>query len=203
MQNKAQWDQFEQQREAAEKSNRRWHDLRHNTQELIELLEAGNTPMALTYLKEQRGMNQIPCEVYCMHAAVNSMLRLWAERSRKEGITVEIRADVPEKLEIEPMELSALFANAFENAYEACLRLSDNVPKYIQVDANYNGKRLAIGFTNSCLKDIPFEKDMPLSLKKGGGIGTRSISYTVERFSGTKYFEAKDGVFVARFILKI
>jgi hypothetical protein len=40
-------------------------------------------------------------------------------------------------------------------------------------------------------------------MKKGGGIGTRSIAYTVERFAGTKFFEAKDGVFIARFVLNI
>jgi hypothetical protein len=36
LQNKAQLEQFERQREAAELSNRRWHDLRHNTRQLIE-----------------------------------------------------------------------------------------------------------------------------------------------------------------------
>jgi hypothetical protein len=201
IQNKAQRDQFDQQREAAEKTNRRWHDLRHNIQELIELLEAGDVDTALSYLKEQRGMDVIPKEEYCLHPAVNSILCLWAERSRIAGIIAEIRTDVPVKLNIEPMELSALFSNAFENAYEGCLSLPSDIQKYIKVDANYNGKRLSIGFSNPCLKDIRFEGDMPVSLKSGGGIGTKSIAYTVSRFHGTRYFIARDGVFSARFIL--
>lgn len=203
MQNKAQKDQFEQQKEAAEKTNRRWHDMRHNTHELIGLLEAGNTEMALTYLKEQSGIGDIPKELYCLHTAVNSILCLWAERSRKLGITVEILADVPVNLDIEPMELSALFANAFENAYEGCLRLPESVPKYIKIDSHYNGKRLAVGFLNSCVDDISFVEDMPVSTKKGGGIGTRSMSYTIKRFHGVIYFEAKDRMFTTRFVLKV
>lgn len=60
-----------------------------------------------------------------------------------------------------------------------------------------------ISFTNSCLSEIPFEKDMPASMKKGGGIGTRSIAYMGRTVNGTKLFEARDGVFTARFVLNI
>jgi hypothetical protein len=203
MQNKAQRDQFVQHREMAEITNRRWHDLRHNTQELIELLEAGNTDVAISYLKEQRGMDEVPKEEYCLHPAVNSILCLWAARSRKAGIAVEILTDIPRTLDIEPLELSALFANAFENAYDACLRLPDTVQRSIKVEAHYNGKRLAIGFTNSCHEEILFENDIPVSVNKGGGIGTRSIVYTVRRFRGSFYFSCKDNIFSARFVLNI
>ncbi len=203
LQNKAQLEQFERQREAAEISNRRWHDLRHNTRQLIELIESGNVDRALDYLKEQIGMEQIPKKVYCMHTAVNSILCLWVERSMKAGIEIEVLTDVPEKLSIEPMELSALFSNAVENAYEACIKLSDDTKKFIKVEARYNGRRLAISVTNSCSNEVVFENDMPVSSKVGGGVGTRSIAYTVQRFSGTKFFEAKNGIFTARFILNI
>lgn len=203
MQNKAQLEQFEQQREAAEKSNRRWHDLRHGTQQLIDLLEEGNIDKAIRYLKEQRGEEQIPRILYCTHPVINSMLCLWAERAKKAGIEIEINTVIPDNLKIEPLELSALFANAIENAYEACLRLSPEVHKFIKIQAQYDRGKLAIGITNSCLPVISFDHDMPISEKKGGGIGTRSMAYTVERFMGTKFFEAKDGIFTARFVLNL
>lgn len=203
MQIKAQRDQFIQQKEAAEKTNRRWHDLRHNTEELIGLLEAGDTETAIDYLKEQRGMTEIPKEEYCLHPSVNSILCFWAARARKAGISMEIKTDVPDKLEIEPMELSALFANAFENAYNACISLPENEKRFIKVEARYNGKRLAIGFMNNCKDDVQFEGNMPISSKEGGGIGTQSMAYTVSRFHGTAFFEAKDGEFSARFVLNV
>ena len=203
IQNKAQWDQFEQQREANEKMNRRWHDLRHSTQQLIDLLEAGNAETALTYLKEQRGIDQVQREDYCLHPAVNSIICLWVERCKKAGIKVEVKTDIPDKLEIDPMELSALFANALENAYEGCMRLPEEANRFLRIEANYNGKRLAIGVENSCVKEIFFENNMPVSMKKSGGIGTRSMIYTVQRFNGTSFFEAKEGIFKARFVLNI
>ncbi|PKM73127.1 MAG: hypothetical protein CVU91_06055 [Firmicutes bacterium HGW-Firmicutes-16] len=200
---KAQMDNLEQQKEIAEMTNRRWHDLRHSTQELIELLEAGELNTAMAYLKEQRGMANLQKADYCLHPSVNSILCLWAERSIRAGITVELNMDVPEKLEIDPIELSTLFANAFENAYEGCLRLPEGTQKYIKAQSRYNGKMLAVGFTNSCANEISFENDMPVSAKSGGGIGTRSMAYTVQRFKGNISFAVKDNVFTVKFILKI
>ncbi|MDF2538619.1 MAG: hypothetical protein K0S76_1640 [Herbinix sp.] len=203
MQNKAQRDQFEHHKEASEITNRRWHDMRHNILEIIELLENGKAEIAISYLKEQLGVGEIHKEMYCLHPAVNSILCLWSERARNTGIDVVIRTNVPENLAIEPMEISALFANAFENAYEGCQRIPEGIQKFIKVDARYNGKQFAISVMNSCLENIEFEGDLPVSSKKGGGIGTRSMAYTVQRFHGTKYFVAKDGVFTARFLLNL
>lgn len=203
VQNKAQLDQFQQQKEMAEMTNRRWHDLRHSMQELIDLLEAGDVDTAMAYLKEQRGMADVPKANYCLHPAVNSILCLWAERCRRQDIEVELRMDVPEQLDIDPLELSALFANAFENAYEGSMRLPENVAKFIKGEARYNGKILAVGFTNSCVGDIKFENGMPVSGKSGGGIGTRSMAYTVHRLRGNISFSAEDTTFTVRFTLKI
>lgn len=203
MQNKAQWEQHILFKEAAEKSNRRWHDLRHTIHILQGLLESGDTDAAIGYVKDQMGEYMLPKEEYCQHPAVNSILCLWAERSRNEGISLEIAANIPEKLEIEPVELSALFANALENAYFACLDLAPDVQRSIKVEAHYNGKRLAIGITNTCNDSIQFEGDMPVSSKDGGGIGTRSMVYTVKRFRGAYTFSAKDGLFVTRFVLNV
>lgn len=201
MQNKAQRDQLEQLKETTERTNRRWHDMRHHVQELIELLEKGDSDKTLLYLKELRGLDDISREDHCLHPAVNSILCLWTERASKAGIEVEIKTDIPEVLNIEPLELSALFSNAFENAYEGCLRLPEDIKRFINVEARYNGKRLTIGFMNSCIDDIQFTNHIPVSVKKSGGIGTRSMLYTIRRYRGTFYFDAKDGVFTARFVI--
>lgn len=203
MQNKAQLDQHILFREAAEKTNRRWHDARHSTQTLIKLLESGDTETALVQLKEQIGMNNLQNEEYCQHPAVNSILCLWAERVRKEDIPLSIQASVPDTLDIEPVELSSLFANAIENAYHACLELPSDTKRFIKVESHYNGKRLAIGITNTCKDPIDFENDMPISSKEGGGIGTRSMVYTVKRFHGAYTFSAENGLFSTRFVLNV
>ncbi|MDY0289370.1 MAG: ATP-binding protein [Sphaerochaeta sp.] len=203
MQNKAQLDQHILFKEAAESSNRRWHDLRHTTQTLIGLLESGQTPAALEYLKDHMGLESVIKEEYCLHPAVNSILCLWAERARKADISMEILVALPETLAIEPLELSALFANAIENAYHACLALAEDVQRFIKVESHYSSRRLAIGITNTCSEDVHFEGGMPISFKEGGGIGTRSMVYTVNRFQGAYSFGVEDGLFFSRFVLNV
>ena len=203
MQNKAQLNQFLLFKDSADKSNRRWHDLRHNTQTMIELLESGNTHTAIEYLKDQMHSNNIPKEEYCEHTAVNSILCFWAEQCRKKEIAITIMASVPQELTIESMELAALFGNAIENAYNSCLDLWDDVDKFIKIESHYNGKRLAIGVTNTCKGDIAFEDNMPISHTEGGGIGTRSMVYTVKRFHGAYTFSLENGLFYTRFVLNV
>ncbi len=203
LQNKAQLDQFTLFKEDSEKSNRRWHDLRHNTQGIIEILEQGDADKAIMYLKESMEMRNIPHFTYCAHPAVNSILCLWAERCMQENILFEVMTTFPEILEIEPMELSALFSNAIENGYNSCLDLPKDSNRYIKVEAQYNGKRLAVGVTNTCVNDVIFEGGMPVSQREGGGIGTRSMVYTIKRFQGAYTFEAHDGLFFTRFVLNV
>ena len=203
MQNKAQLEHFLLSQEASEKSNRRWHDLRHNTQSVLELLESGDIKRATEYLKEHMNMPSISKVVYCEHFAVNSIMCLWVQRCKKEGISMEIMLNVPQELEIEPMELSALFSNAIENAYNSCVLIPQEESRYIKVESQYNAKRLAIGITNTLKGSVQFKDGIPLSLKSGGGIGTRSMIYTVKRFHGAYTFTAQDGLFITRFVLNV
>lgn len=116
---------------------------------------------------------------------------------------MEILVDLPEMLTIEPLELSALFANAIENAYNACLALPTDVQRFIKVESHYSSRRLAIGITNTSSDDIRFEGGMPISFKEGGGIGTQSMVYTVNRFQGAYSFGVEDGLFFSRFVLNV
>lgn len=61
----------------------------------------------------------------------------------------------------------------------------------------YNDGRLILQVRNSCVPNtVKFdEMGMPISSKVGGGTGTRSMRYVVEKHDGTWFFEEKEGVF--------
>jgi sensor histidine kinase regulating citrate/malate metabolism len=203
LQNRAQLEQHVLFKEAAEKSNRRWHDLRHTNHALIQLLEKGDTTTALQYVKEQMNIDTVYNDVYCQHPEVNTILCLWVERCKNEGIYMKIIVSMPETLKIDPMELSAVFANAIENAFHACLTLPPDINRFIKVETQYNGKRLSISVTNTCKDDVVFEGGIPISQQEGGGIGTQSIIYTVKRFHGAYTFKAHEGLFFTRLVLNV
>lgn len=198
LQSKVQWEMFEYQKEASEKTNRKWHDFRFHTNNLIELLEEGEINIALTYLKEQQILD-IPENIeYCKHSSVNSILLHWAARIQEAGILLDIKTEIPQSLTIDPMELSSLFANAIENAYNGCQCLPENCAKYITIGANYIEDRLEVMFTNSCQSDICFHDNIPVSQNEGGGNGIRSIQFIVKEYKGTVFFDARDNEFTFR-----
>jgi hypothetical protein len=202
LQSKVQWEMFEYQKEASENANRKWHDFRFHTNNLIELLEEDKIDMALTYLKEQQILD-IPENIeYCKHSSVNSILLLWSGRVKKAGISLDIKTEIPQSLNIDPTELSSLFANAIENAYNECECLPEGCAKYITVEANYSEDKLAVMVTNSCQSDIVFRDNLPVSQNEGGN-GTRSIQFIVKKHKGTAFFDARDNQFTFRAILYI
>lgn len=203
LQTKAQWEMFERQKEEAEKSNRRWHDLRFHTNNMIELLEGGDTATALHYLKEQNGMDEIIQKEYCRHSSVNGILCLWAERYRKSGIDFDFKTDIPYNLKIDSAQLSVFFANALENAFNGCLCLPKEQNRFILVHTDYNDHCLSIGMKNSCTEDILFQDGVPVSRKQGGGHGIKSMIYTVNQYSGSIQFNTKDNIFTLEAIFNL
>ena len=189
--------------EAAERKRR--HDERHMLQVIIDELQEGKTNDAVAHLMAIRGDIPTPKMQYCRHNGVNSMLSLWSQRAEQEGIEVTIRADVPEKLEIDSMELSTMFGNLMENAFEGCMRLErKEARRYIDLRVTYKAGKLICQEENSCRKDVVVVEGMPITQKHhGGGIGTHSIRDTVTKYGGMISFEAEDGIFTVRFMMAV
>ena len=102
---------------------------------------------------------------------VPAMLELWAKR---KGIRVSTNLDFPNPLPVNETELATAFANALENAIQACEKI-EPAKRYIEVKA-ITDPQFILQVRNSFDGIIAFDKDgVPLSAKKGHGFGTRSI----------------------------
>ena len=108
---------------------------------------------------------------------------------------------------MDEVALAGILANSFENAVEGCLRCPEGTAKYITVKIAYSvysgAGKLHIVFENACADNIVFENGFPKSQKPGGGIGTKSISYTAERYNGIVEFTAENSVFRTRVLLHL
>ncbi|MEG1913380.1 MAG: GHKL domain-containing protein, partial [Cloacibacillus sp.] len=134
---------------------------------------------------------------WCANYTLNAILSIYAERAEKLGIKVEVEASVPAELKIDEMELASIYANTIENAAEGCAAVAAGTNRWIKIFTAYEGGRLILQVRNSCAPNtVKFdEMGMPISSKVGGGTGTRSIRYVVEKHGGTWFFEEKEGVF--------
>lgn len=193
-------------RENENKERRIRHDQRHFYQVMIDELDCGEVDEVREKLVRLRGDNLVPDFDYCKNLTVNSILKVWSYRAQDQGIDIQIRADVPEKLDIDSMELGSLVSNLLENAYEACLRLERSErQRFIDFTMTYHRGKLICQIKNSSRDDVSFDSSgLPASQKHGaGGIGTRSARTSVKRYGGQIRYSLADGVFTTRFILGV
>jgi len=208
LQNKMWEEQIEEQKQAVNAARRDRHDLRHHYETLLTMLEGGKTREAMSYLNAQtQRMESTALAGICEHPAANAILSRWAARARKNGIKTEIEASIPASIPIDEVSLIGILANIFENAVEGCLRTPEVTARFIAARiaySVYNGAgKLHIVVENSCADGIIFENGIPKSQKSGGGTGTKSITYTAERYNGMVEFTAQDGVFRTRVLLHL
>ena len=124
-----------------------------------------------------------------------------------------------------PTDLCSLFANALENAINACKlvqtartsinnsysSISDNASDYnsgyasdygeinsnriITVKVFDKNNKLCINITNTYAVEPVFVNNTPVSDKAGHGLGIRSIISVIEKYNGVYDFFTEDGVF--------
>ena len=176
------------------------HDLRHHMQYVSGCLESGRLEQAQEYIHGLSSEIEAGKVVaFCENEAVNLIFSAFAERAKKQGIAIKIKASIPKVLPISESDLCVLLSNGMENALHACVKLKENaLPADIEVSAYEKNGKLFVQMINSCTEDIPFDHGIPVTDEPGHGIGIRSICALVERHHGIYNFSVKDGKFILR-----
>lgn len=183
-------------------SKQQRHDMHHHNSVIMGLLQNGNVDDLKSYMKSfDAALDTYNADSYCKNPIVNSILNQYAGRAKKEKIKTEFHINVPENVGIDNIDLTCVLGNALENALEGCLRLPEDEEKEIIVTAKYFDQRLRLQVENTCVTDVIFDGDLPVTQKPGGGTGTKSIIYTAERYDGTAGFSVVDGKFITQIVL--
>ncbi|MGL5256538.1 MAG: ATP-binding protein [Proteocatella sp.] len=178
------------------------HDMRHHNIVIMGMLQSGKFEELKSYMKDfDAALEVTKTNVFCSNPIVNSILNLYVRKAETEHINMTVNAIIPENIGIDNIDLTCVLGNALENALEGCLRMSKYEEKYINFTSKFVDNRLRVQVENTCRNDVVFENDMPITQKQGGGTGTKSILYTIERYDGMVGFSIKDGKFVTQIVL--
>lgn len=181
------------------------HDARHHLNAVKALLDDNNITDARTYLKRfDSHLKETLIERYCDNYIVNVVLSAYIERARTNDISVTCHAEISDALvldSIDSFELSSLFANAIENAINACLKSEDSNARRISINCREHGSQLYIRISNPTYEEITFDGDFPVSNAENHGFGTKSIAAVARKNGGLFSFEVVDGEFLATIIL--
>lgn len=124
-----------------------------------------------------------------------------AEKSlycKKHGIQLSCIID-GEKLDfMSPVDIYALFGNAFDNAIEA-LKSVPEEKRIISLTVKRSGRFLGIRMENFCENVLQFEDGLPVTRKADKdfhGFGMKSIRYITQKYGGNLLAEQENDMFV-------
>lgn len=140
---------------------------------------------------------------YCANPVINAVLGTKTGKMEQEQVVFEYRLQVPSRIDMDPVDLSVLFANSIDNAIEACEKLPEQRRKIIMQAKNEKGL-FVLKIENTAEKEakIP-EADvsdfLPQTTKKDRklhGYGLKSIQEIVQRYGGNMEITKEEGRFV-------
>lgn len=178
------------------------HDMRHHLNLISAFLADNNLAATQKYIAEvQNTIASAVVEQYCNNYTVNLILHSYLTKAKYDQIAVETQINIPENNKISDMDLCVIFANALENAINACLRISNTEDRALKIICKNKNDKLYIQITNSYEGSLEFVDDMPISKEKDHGLGTKSIAAVVQKYRGVCSFSAENHMFQSVVIL--
>lgn len=192
------------------------HDLANHLQ-ILSTLPEDKRDAYLSHLSENTAITQSLS--YCMDATVNAVLTVKRNLMERYGISMETAIDIPAELPFNQADVCALYANALDNAIEACMQLpadarrislkskaqkglfclevKNPAPNTVEHISRQAGQKPLQNICSESEKHIRTDKIPPTSKsdKQNHGFGLKSIREIVERYHGSLELESADGAF--------
>lgn len=188
--------------EANEAFRKERHDFRHKLKAIASLVETKQYDELADVVKEYEDNIQRTHVVrYCNNAIIDAVLSVYINRAKNYGIDVKMGFAFPQNFEISESELATAFANAIENAINACMKLPPE-DRYIEIKV-LSKPKFVVMIRNSFDGIAEFDKDgIPVSHEEGHGIGAHSIAAFCNKAGGFYEFTASDNIFTLFMHLK-
>ena len=125
---------------------------------------------------------------------------------KKYNIEFEDNINISKLKFIQNIDICAIFANALDNAIEACMNIDNEMEKRIEVKATYINGFAIIKFINTKVNDIKFIDNRIQTSKddnKIHGIGLASIKYIVSKYDGEAIANYSDNEFILKIMIPI
>lgn len=178
------------------------HDMRHRLLLLASLVEKGDRQAALDYIgAANHHLDERMLTFWCGHSLLDAVFRTYFQQAKAKEICVESGVSLPDQLPVDESELSIVFANALENAINACAALPRENRKIVVKCVDK--PRFMIQIDNACAGTVRLNgKGLPDTEEEGHGCGTRSIIAFCEKYNALWDYQAKEGWFSLRILMQ-
>lgn len=179
------------------------HDIKYHFETIDNFLSDNNIAEAQKYVRKLTGkLEKTVIEKYCDNYDMNVILSSYIKKAQQEHIEVFSEIHIPENIKIDTIDLNAIFANAIDNAINACNKIADPNDRKITIVCKEHFDQIYIRISNSYVGEMQFDGEYPVSNGIDHGIGTKSIAAIAEKHGGVFSFAAQDGIFKTTVTLK-
>ncbi|MEG2929804.1 MAG: GHKL domain-containing protein [Oscillospiraceae bacterium] len=180
------------------------HDMRHHFSMLDSFAQQGDITKIKEYLANaQHELTAITPTSFCKNETVNLILSSFKDRAEKKKITLVIKADLPNELNISDTELCSVLSNGLENAIRAVNKIEDTMLRKVFVDCRVNKNMLLIEIENGYSGDVQINDETPTTTEVGHGYGCKSMRSIAQKRKGYCDFKANNGLFTLRVALPL
>ncbi len=180
------------------------HDVRKHISSLEGLINSNNAEIAEKYSsllnKElDKLVPQFECDNPILTVIINNKLVV------AEGMDIAFKPDIEfsELNFISELDITAIFSNILDNAFEACSELSKN-KRYVNLSvARYNYFLLI--YLENTYKEINLDENHKYKSTKPNhqGIGLSNVKKSVESYNGNLQTDTKNGLFISKILIPI
>ena len=185
------------------------HDIINNLQLMDMLMNEGKTAEAKEHLEAMLGeVKALSPKNITGDEMLDCIVSMKTEKMQELGIKYYADGVIDGGLNMKPTDICSVFANAFDNAIEACARLPKSAPKRIdfnikRTDKFYN-MRLSNSSINEADADTLFDNDSHYTSKDDEnihGFGTKNMKHALEKYGGMLKAKTERGRFVLTIVI--
>lgn len=196
---------LEQYKAAEEETKRVRHDMKNNLSCIAMLLQNEKTQEATEYVENLlEDIKALSPKVITGDEMLNCIISAKLDWIQKEGIQFEIDGVLDRGLDWKPIDICKVFANAIDNAIEACMKVEETQNRKINVNLKRTKQFYSIEITNTVADEKLCEPILNLNKeshyttkteKKYHGLGISSMKNTVEKYGGMMKMTCENGRF--------
>lgn len=174
------------------------HDYHNHIQVMKAQLAAGNAETLGHYLDElEQDLDRVDTYVKSGNRMVDAILNSKLSLAGQKQIHVNCKAQLPENISVEDVDLCVILGNLLDNALEACEKIPEE-NRFLRVYIVAHKNQLYVSIQNSAKEELNFDERHYITSKRGShGFGMKRVQAMVEKYEGYLRLANEPGIFAA------
>lgn len=174
-----------------------WHDITKHIKVIKSLLASGNKTDAENYINELTdNLKQTTQVVRTRYPVLSALLTEQKIRAKNLGVAFNLELLLESNINISPVDLCVVLGNLFDNAFDACVSITDEDP-YVTAEIISKSKMVLIKISNNYNANHSKHSDDG----KKHGIGMNNVKSIIRKYDGKLTVDKNGSTYVVDILI--